>query len=72
MSVRDVGIATATIVTPNAGHQGRAETMLAKHDTAVPRVPCMALLGGSRSTDFPDFIQRKLSFSISWSHQCGH
>src|SRR5438876_9844135 len=29
----------------SAGHQGRAETMTAKYQAAVPRVPCMALLG---------------------------
>jgi hypothetical protein len=28
----------------NAGYQGRAETMFAKHDAAVLRIPCMALL----------------------------
>lgn len=31
----------------NAGHQRRAETMLAKHDPAVPRVRWMAWLGST-------------------------
>jgi hypothetical protein len=33
------------VVPPNADHQGRAETMPAKHEAAVSRVPCMVMLG---------------------------
>src|SRR5437867_1326697 len=48
----------------SAGHQGRAETMTAKYQAAVPRVLCMALLGHAYRTPS--------GYGSRYSHCCVH